>query len=105
LIFRGFSAVFGHFRRLPPDFGKSQPRALTGGNNHAAYSYLANSPWVGQIAFANNGAVTMTTSKPYDYLNRLTGIASQRKVDCPYAYQGRRIEEWKRQRRSNYERG
>jgi len=31
---------------------------------------------VGQIAFANNGAVTMTTTKQYDYLNRLTGIQS-----------------------------
>jgi RHS repeat-associated protein len=49
---------------------------VTSGNNTATYSYLANSPWVGQIAFANNGTVTMTTTKQYDYLNRLTGIQS-----------------------------
>jgi hypothetical protein len=49
---------------------------VTSGNNTATYSYLANSPLVGQIAFANNGAVTMTTTKQYDYLNRLTGISS-----------------------------
>jgi len=49
---------------------------VTSGNNTATYSYLANSPLVGQIAFANSGAVTMTTTKQYDYLNRLTGIQS-----------------------------
>ena len=45
-------------------------------NRIATYSYLANSPLVGQIAFTNNGAVTMTTTKQNDYLNRLTGIQS-----------------------------
>jgi YD repeat-containing protein len=49
---------------------------VSSGNNTATYSYLANSPLVGQIAFANNGAVTMTTTKQYDYLDRLTGIQS-----------------------------
>jgi YD repeat-containing protein len=47
-----------------------------GNGNTAGYSYLANSPLVGQIAFANDGAVRMTTTKQYDYLNRLTGIYS-----------------------------
>ena len=49
---------------------------VTSGNNTATYSYLANSPLLGQIAFANSGAVTMTTTKQYDYLNRLTAIQS-----------------------------
>ena len=48
-----------------------------GNGNSARYSYLANSPLVGQIAFKQNGAVRMTTTKQYDYLNRLTAIASQ----------------------------
>jgi len=52
----------------------SRLSTVSSGNNTATYSYLANSPLVGQIAFANNGAVTMTTTKQYDYLNRLTAI-------------------------------
>ena len=47
-----------------------------GSGNSATYSYLANSPWVGQIAFANGGQTRMTTTKQYDYLNRLTSISS-----------------------------
>ena len=40
------------------------------------YTYLANSPLVGQIGFTNNGSWCMTTTKQYDYLNRLTSISS-----------------------------
>ena len=47
-----------------------------GGPNTATYSYLANSPLVGQIVFAQNGQTRMTTTKQYDALNRLTQIAS-----------------------------
>jgi len=47
-----------------------------GNNNAATYSYLANSPLVGQIAFKQSSTTRMTTSKQYDYLNRLTQIAS-----------------------------
>jgi RHS repeat-associated protein len=42
----------------------------------AAYSYLANSPLVGQIVLANNGTNRMTTAKQYDFLNRLIQISS-----------------------------
>ncbi len=48
-----------------------------GNNNVATYSYLANSPLVSQITFTQNGAKRMTTTKQYDYLNRLTQISSQ----------------------------
>ena len=37
---------------------------------------LANSPLVSQITYANGSATRMTTSKTYDYLNRLTQISS-----------------------------
>ncbi len=47
-----------------------------GNNNSAAYSYLANSPLLGQITFKQSGTTRMTTSKTYDYLNRLTQISS-----------------------------
>ena len=40
------------------------------------YNYLANSPLVSQIVFTNSGTTRMTTTKQYDYLNRLTQIGS-----------------------------
>jgi YD repeat-containing protein len=50
---------------------------LTSGASHSAhYSYLANSPLVSQIQFKRNGTEKMTTSKQYDFLNRLTVIQS-----------------------------
>jgi RHS repeat-associated protein len=42
----------------------------------ATYSYLVNSPLVSQISFTNGGTSRMTTTKQYDYLNRLTSISS-----------------------------
>ena len=42
----------------------------------ATYSYLANSPLVQQIGFASNGITRMTTTKQYDFLNRLTQVSS-----------------------------
>jgi len=52
-------------------------RSVNDGNQNAAtYSHLANSPLVGQIVYANNGATRMTTTKQYDDLNRLTQISS-----------------------------
>ena len=44
--------------------------------NLVTYSYLANSPLVGQILFANGGQTRMTTTKQYDFLNRLNQISS-----------------------------
>ena len=42
----------------------------------ATYSYLANSPLVSQIVFKQSTTTRMTTTKQYDYLNRLTAISS-----------------------------
>ena len=53
----------------------------------ATYTYLANSPLMGQIVFANSGAVRMTTTKQYDYLNRLTGISSSSSLSSSFNYQ------------------
>ena len=47
-----------------------------GNGNSVGYSYIANSALVGQIAFTNGSVQRMTTTKTYDFLNRLTGIAS-----------------------------
>jgi RHS repeat-associated protein len=43
---------------------------------HATYDYLANSPLVSQISFKSNTTVRMTTTKKYDFLNRLLDITS-----------------------------
>jgi RHS repeat-associated protein len=50
--------------------------AITNGNYNASYTYLANSPLVSQITFRSNAITRVTTTKSYDYLNRLTGISS-----------------------------
>jgi RHS repeat-associated protein len=54
----------------------SRLSTVSDGTNNAVYSYLANSPLVSQITFSSNNVVRMTTTKQYDYLNRLTGIQS-----------------------------
>ena len=50
------------------------------------YSYLANSPLAGQIVFQQSGATRMTTTKQYDYLNRLSLIASTPSNAFTYQY-------------------
>jgi RHS repeat-associated protein len=59
---------------------------VSDGTNSAAYSYLAFSPLVGQITFANAGTTVMTTSKQYDFLNRLSLIASSPSNAFTYQY-------------------
>ena len=54
----------------------SRMGTISDGTNSATYSFLANSPLVSQIVFQNSGSTRMTTTKTYDYLNRLTQIAS-----------------------------
>lgn len=54
----------------------SRLKTVSDGTNSATYSYLANSPLVSQIVFKNGSATRMTTTKQYDYLNRLTQISS-----------------------------
>jgi YD repeat-containing protein len=50
--------------------------SVANGANSAAYTYVANSPLVGQIEFVNNGALRVRTTKNYDNLNRLTSIST-----------------------------
>ena len=54
----------------------SRLQSVRTGTNSAAYSYIANSPLVGQIYFTNGSTLRMTTSKTFDFLNRLTSISS-----------------------------
>jgi hypothetical protein len=62
----------------------TDPFSVNDGNGDTAtYSYVANSPLVGQITFANGAVQRMTTTKQYDYLNRLTQIASQSSAPIP----------------------
>jgi RHS repeat-associated protein len=54
----------------------SRLSTVASGTNSAIYAYVANSPLVSQIVFTNGNALCMTTTKTYDYLNRLTQIQS-----------------------------
>jgi RHS repeat-associated protein len=62
------------------------------GTYSAAYTYLANSPLVSQILFKQSSTTRMTTTKQYDYLNRLLAVSSapsasgQVPVSFNYAY-------------------
>ena len=57
--------------------GASRMTNVSDGIYQAAYSYLANSPLISQIAYRSNSTVRMTTTKTYDFLNRLGSISSQ----------------------------
>lgn len=69
----------------------SRLAVVTNGVNVVGYSYVANSPLVGQVLFTNNGAQRMVTTKNYDNLNRLSSISSSSSqlptpVSFAYAY-------------------
>ena len=71
-------------------FWKPFSRETVGdGNQTATYSYLANSPLVDQITFDQSGTNRMTSTKAYDYANRLTSMShadGQSAVLASYAY-------------------
>lgn len=54
----------------------SRLQTVSDGTNNVTYSYVVNSPLVGQITFASNVVTRMTTTKSHDFLNRLTSISS-----------------------------
>jgi RHS repeat-associated protein len=60
--------------------------SVVNGINSAVYSYLANSPLVSQINFQSNNVPVMTTTKQYDFLNRLQSISSVPLVAPPVAF-------------------
>ncbi|HWX19911.1 MAG TPA: RHS repeat-associated core domain-containing protein [Candidatus Binatia bacterium] len=65
----------------------SRLKTVTASTNSATYSYVANSSLVGQILFTNSGTLRMTTSKQYDFLNRLTSISSSSsQLPSPISY-------------------
>ena len=70
--------------------GASRLQIVASSQDTATYSYLANSPLVGQIAFSHSGTPRMTTTKQFDNLNRLTRIGSVSSagavVDFQYGY-------------------
>jgi hypothetical protein len=68
----------------------SRLSGVTNGTSTAVYAYLANSPLVSQITFRSNTFTSMTTTKSYDLLNRLSSISSapsaQSAVGFSYTY-------------------
>jgi len=49
---------------------------VTEGVRTAKYAYVPNSPLVESVTVKNNGTLRLTTTKGYDYLNRLGSIAN-----------------------------
>jgi YD repeat-containing protein len=54
----------------------SRLSTVSDGANTAGYSYVGNSPLLGEIDFTNSTTRRMVTTKGYDFLNRLTNISS-----------------------------
>ena len=76
---------------LQQSFGYDAASRLTNvldtiNNNSATYSYLTNSPLVSQITFKSNSVTRMTTTKQYDYLNRLTAISNGPSAGVPVSF-------------------
>lgn len=57
--------------------GASRMTNISDGTYQAGYSYLANSRLISQITYRSNSTTRMTTSKSYDFLDRLGSITSQ----------------------------
>jgi len=49
---------------------------VTVGGDTVEYGYLTNSPLVGSVAFKRGATSVMTTSKSYDFMNRLTSTTT-----------------------------
>jgi RHS repeat-associated protein len=56
--------------------GASRLSSVTNGVQTIHYSRIANSPLISQIEFKQSGTTRMTTTKSFDYLNRLTLITN-----------------------------
>lgn len=54
----------------------SRLETVTSGTNTASYVYHANSPLVHTVTFMQGGSARLTTTKNYDYLNRLSSITN-----------------------------
>jgi YD repeat-containing protein len=64
----------------------SRLASVSDGSNLATNTYLANASLVGQIGFKAGSTTRMTTSKQYDYLNRLNSISSTPSNSFAYQY-------------------
>src|SRR5207237_3796504 len=64
----------------------SRLQTVSDGTDSVTYSHLANSPLIGQITFQHAGATKMTTTRQYDYLNRLLSISSLPSSSLPHSY-------------------
>lgn len=68
----------------------SRLASVTDGTNSASYAYLTNSPLIQSLTFKQSSTTRLTTTKAYDYANRLTGMSSapsaDSAVDFTYQY-------------------
>jgi RHS repeat-associated protein len=75
----GFQAKAGSTVKASYTLGydnASRIQSVSDGTNNATYTYLVNSPLVGQVTLKSNAATRLTVTKSYDYLNRLLNISS-----------------------------
>lgn len=63
---------------------KPRPLGVTNGADSAAYGYLANSPLVSQITFRSSSTTRMTTSRQFDYLNRLLAVSNTARISVSW---------------------
>lgn len=54
----------------------SRLASVTSGDESVEYGYLTNSPLVETVISKRNGSTVLTTTKAYDYQNRLTATQS-----------------------------
>ncbi len=64
----------------------SRLHTVTSGDNVATYGYLANSPLVETLTMSHQGNTRLTTTKVYDYLDRLTSITNQPSADSALSH-------------------
>jgi len=64
----------------------SRLQTVTQGTNTATYAYLTNSSLAQSVTFTQGGTSRLTTSKAYDFLNRLSSITNTPSADTARSY-------------------
>jgi RHS repeat-associated protein len=76
-FFRRTSRAVAGYSNTATQYGydaASRLRTVTNGTATVTYAYHNNSPLVNTLTFKSSGTTKLTTTKSYDYLNRLTQI-------------------------------
>lgn len=66
--------------------GTSRLQTVADGVDSATYAYLQNSPHAESVAFNHNGFTALTTTKHFDFLNRVTSILPSPAIGQSFEY-------------------